>query len=649
MENTEQNKIWQDLILNPGNTPHSDQQWGLDDRLLAVMIEQGVVPRDILSREVEIKLEEASLPSFVHAMIEERIRLKCDRDSDLYIKVPLWIPWIGRRRTRGWEEVKAGIELMHTLGLVPWADPVCEFTREDVRGIDILFNMNWNNKREKTVLSTALSATSEEGLDILRNRTRQANSDKFWITAAKRSSTVSDFVELAAFGMWSKENDPGQPNDTFGSFTEKEMFDLAEKHGANLRAMRDNVGRLGQMSAPDKISYLEEIDRKLDREQGRETKPCPMDKIINSIAAGSSAIDSGTLERQLAKGKTKHRNGVGLGYTMLALANCSRGVAVSILVNVEKKLESCPDWEMLKNREAAGLEGSGITEGECFILSKILCHSPGSCSFVGIIDPERLSVVLDALAEQKRININWFGIFNGLSEDRLWLEYALSPNADPKSEARAKLLECIGGTTQFDIWVDSKRKHMPVVTNTSGVINLAASMLLCLGNTYASMNRGDREGTDKWAAKTMEYWGAMILTCGMKGGRFSVNDWDDENRGYDIRRTLEMFDPSRWAKKLSDCPAFQRRFSQFIEFLDRPLNMENLGYLSDLYKNSHNSQPEISPLDYMTKFMPMMAHGADNLGSHHRESVAIIKRTYLTAKYGMGNEQVRQARANIKM
>lgn len=656
MEKQSPNDIWYKLILNPGQAGKVDEETGLDARLLENMIENGVIPKDILEHEIELDLNEMRLHGQLKsALPDDRISIfLTGKPNPVKIKTPIWIPWLCRRAAKeNNQSAHQAIELMHKLDLVPWGKKVLRGVEKDIYGLDVVFPMCWESKyvfRDggNTILDLALSETPEEDMAVLRGRI--VKHCQRWEASAKRSGNVEQFKVMAKHGLWSPDVEAGLTNDTFETFYEKGLVEVAFAEGANQMMAKAQVGSIKE-TMEVKREILEEMDRTHDRNMGRKSRSSGMDKLVNGLLAGSSSIDGNVLIRAISKGKAAHRDGMGAGLALLLAVGKSKDNAQRMVEALETKGREGPDWEKWLAQEAMGMEGTGVLEGDCLMAAKISAMS----SIEDVTKAEQFDSLLRKFENQNLVELNWGKIIENLEATGLWKSWAMNTTLEEGeiSQWRARLGHSEKDTQNFENLV-GQTQNLELDVYTHDNMAMSQRLMVAHGNMLRAMASEDWEQADIWASRALEKWATILITTCLDETWSSTNDgwgWSGKSPGAGIEYSLIEFDPIEAMRDIPNCQRTRETQNRLMSYLDRPLRVSETGYVAARYHMKKGSKKEISPMEYIgrdTQRDPPKAKDASE------QAKTMLKRFYLMSRHWMKTLDVargdsREAGRQIKM
>ena len=549
---------WATLLLNPGQ--ESKENSGLDARLLGSMLRGGQVPVGVLTETITLPVDEIPLPGAMRHTIRDRAGKGLGGPGSGTLTLPVWAAWVLLRSRSGPERQVDAVELLHGLGIVPWNERLFLDLGVDVRGFDLLADVRDRSYQydgdEAKVFQAALGALPQADREDLNNRARGEHLQGWEVSA--RTAIHPKTVETLANGGISGLDCLGDPYLSTG-WNRNEVMEAKIKAGANPNLARRHI--LTTTDTVDaRVKCMEHISREVagDGEYDRTYA----DHIVNTLAAGSMSIAKGVdiIERAgETNGWPVHSSGQGIGYTLLAMAAGhlganEKGVVKKLVQSIEVLMNSKRWWKDGADKEAAGLEGCGVSEWQCVKLARLLDYE----HFEKGWRPGEFVDVLNGLSKQHEISISPSSIaYNCGEKETIWTAWARSPNG--KDNTLRQAVACSQDDTwQLERFYQGQAEHQGGLRLLDGTTTLGRALVA--KHALDQVEGGeDEDAIALWRKTRFTTWAlAIIHGAGCGASRFQGNSVDKA-------LLAEVIDPS-----FLESGAYTEQIKELQDFLSSP-------------------------------------------------------------------------------
>lgn len=521
---SEDTSNWAQLLLDPGQD--GKESTGLDARLLASMIKSGSFPREILTTHLCCKSEFLPLPGNLLLQVKERSGFgRCGKNGE--VTLPGWAAWILMRGRSSNGKMTEAIELLHDSGIVPWAEPVFQELGLNVVGMDLLAAVR--NKRHSDIDLAAVFRKAIEALpaESVKQLNARAGRDRIhgWEVSARTANDPQVVEALAAGGL-------------SGLYTNGSVFAVGKNTFSALEAKmvagaKAPLARRWFLNGGDTVDKRHQRLEHLDKiwiAQDENYQRTRADFIVNTLVAGSSQIskDVSLLSRNgETEGWPVHISGQGIGYTLLAMAaepiHADGKLVTPKLIQAIEDHMKLPWWRAGAQQEAAGLEGSGVTEWQCIKLARLLSHEEKENDWpIG-----ELGQVLTGLARQREIDVRPEKIAYALGQGRkTWLDWAREGGSQEET-IRKEVAIHPDDTWQLARLLENKLESVDGLELLDGVECLGRALVARYALEHAQQH-GDDEATAQWFDVRLTTWSLMVMYGALLGTRGSSQGIDTD-------------------------------------------------------------------------------------------------------------------------
>lgn len=561
---------WTSLLLDPGqDSKDGKESTGLDARVLSNMIQSRIFPKEILTMNLSFAVESLPIPRRLGSQIKERVSLGRQGGGRGEVSLPSWAAWILMRGRASQNKMTEAIGLLHDVGIVPWDQPVFQDLGLDVVGMDLLADNKKNRYREDSypdVYQKALKGLSEASIAKLNAR---ASKDRIqgWEVCARTTSepnAVEVLVAAGLSGLDTRGNVFAEGDNAFPALEAKIQA------GANAAMARRWLIRCGD-TVEQRIQRLEYLDSHWIAKD-KEYQRTHADFIINTLTAGSVSIskDTSILER---RGEIErwpvHVSGQGIGYTLLAIGVDSiyaqgKMITPKLVQAVEDQMK-LPWWQAGAEKEAAGLEGTGVTEWQCLKLTRLLTEDERENDWPA----GELGQVLAGLARQREIDLRPERIAYTVGQgSETWLTWAREGGGEDNL-VRKEVADHPDDQWQLARLLENRIECAEGLVLLDGVECLGRAVVARHALEYAQAC-DDQEAAAQWLDIRMTTWSLMVIYGAWLGSQSSLH-------GIDPEVLAEALD----SQFIRDVPQAAEKLERIAQLLEKPIPLNRYQEDSD--------------------------------------------------------------------